>query len=151
MTTLHTEWPFEPVFGGLFSPQFTQNIFEEFDKPFEKAYDLKTIYPYDLIIVKGKNDETEKFLLNFALSGFLKEEISVKIIDDEIKIDIHHSREDTDNWKYVHKGIAQRSMKSTFKLGSLVDKENITMDYENGLLSIDIPVKQKESYEIKFK
>ena len=152
MTTLQTQWPYdEPLFGGIFSPQLEKAFLNGFEKSSEKVYNVESIYPYDLKIIRNKDKEVTKFILNFALSGFSKDEITVKVIDDDLKIEVEKQEEKcSDNIEFVHHGIAHRNMKVCFKIGSLVDKENISMKYEDGLLKIDIPVKPKETYEVKF-
>jgi len=149
MTLLSTQQCPHEALDGLFSPSFLRDLFSDLDSP-EAPYNVKSIYPYDLMIIKDKEGELEKFQLNFALSGFLKEDISVEIIDSELLIEVENKRTEVDYDKFVHNGIAHRGMKVKFKIGSSIDKENIAMKYENGLLMIDIPVKPKETYKVKF-
>ena len=149
MTTLSTQPCPHGALEGLFSPSFIRDLFSDLDSP-EAPYNVKSIYPYDLMIIKDADGEVEKFQLNFALSGFSEEDVSVKIINDELKIEVENERKSDASIDYVHQGIAHRAMKVNFKIGSLVDKENIAMKFKNGLLMIDIPIKPKETYTVKF-
>src|SRR5690606_20777823 len=67
--------------------------------------------PYDLEKV---GDNTYKLI--FALAGFTKDEITILQEKEQLVISGKIEKEEKDNSTYLHKGIARRSFKRTFKL-----------------------------------
>lgn len=84
--------------------------------------------PYNII----KLNDTET-LLELALAGFTKDELSVVVEDDKLKISANPegSAIVTD---YIYKGIAKRSFERSFKLSS--DAVVKSSAFEDGILSI---------------
>lgn len=154
MTTLSTQWPYEP-FTGLFSPSFVKDLFEGLDYPQKEAYDIKSDYPYDLYVERNEDKQIINYVLEYALSGFKKEDISVKVVGNELRVNVNQDTSDEVPGEsvrdYLHKGIAHRNTRVSFKLGSMVDKKKIAMEFNNGLLTINIPIMSEETVELKFK
>jgi len=125
MTNLPTIFGTE-VFDKLFG--------DEIGNEFRKLYEVNTTYPYNIYT---KDDVT---VIEFALAGFSKEEISV-VIEDDLLVISTDSDDTADEIVYKHHGIAKRNMITKFTLGSKVDKDNIKSSFENGLLKIELPIK----------
>jgi HSP20 family molecular chaperone IbpA len=114
-------------------------------------YGIKSDYPYNIYIERDDDNQIVSWNLQYALSGFTKEEISVKVVGDELRINVEKTKDDEcKEVEYYHKGIAHRDTRVNFKLGPLVDSDNIKMTFENGMLDITIPVSTKTTKEIKF-
>ena len=142
MTTLLRK---NDAWGGLFSPSFIDNMFNE---TYGKHCEISSDYPYDIFIERGEENQPICYKLRMALSGFSKKDISVKVIDDNLIIEINVAEKE--EREYIHHGIAHRNSKVVFKLGSKVDIDKITSKYEDGLLKIDVPIIEKAIRDIKF-
>lgn len=93
--------------------------------------------------------------LQFACTGFEKEELVVKVENDCLIVKAERkSKEDRSDEKILHNKLAVRDFEVSFKISEKLDAENITSSYKNGLLSVFIPLSQEikkknKSIEIK--
>lgn len=93
--------------------------------------------------------------LQFACTGFEKEELVVKVENDCLIVKAEKkSKEDRNEEKILHNKLAVRDFEVSFKISEKLDAENITSSYKNGLLSVFIPLSQEikkknRSIEIK--
>lgn len=136
--TVHTK--------NLFETLFNPTWFSALESSANNALTLQTSYPYNIKSVWDEDDKLQKILIEFALAGFDKSELDVKIVDDELQIlTKHNPPEDDPKTTFNHHGISKRDMKVVFKLGSKVNKTNIASTFKNGLLVIEIPTKVDET------
>ena len=85
--------------------------------------------PYDII----KQDE-ETFIIEFALSGFSKDDLNITVKENHLTIEGDYIRgEDLEN---QHKGIAKRSFTRDFVLADTLNVEDVT--FSEGILKIVI-------------
>ena len=94
--------------------------------------------PYDII----KQDE-ETFIIEFALSGFSKDDLNITVKENHLTIEGDYIR--GENLEYLHKGIAKRSFTRDFVLADTLNVENVI--FSEGILRITlkqiIPEEQK--------
>ena len=99
--------------------------------------------PYNIVKFDNKTYE-----LSFAVAGFSKKEISVT--QKEGNLFIEGNNNTTDEKDYLHKGIAERDFKQSFKLSEYMIVTDAKL--ENGLLKVllvqELP-KEKQPKEIK--
>ena len=99
--------------------------------------------PYNIVKYDNKTYE-----LSFAVAGFSKKEISVT--QKEGTLFIEGNNNTTDEKEYLHKGIAERDFKQSFKLSEYMIVTDSKL--ENGLLKVllvqELP-KEKQPKEIK--
>ena len=99
--------------------------------------------PYNIVKFDNKTYE-----LSFAVAGFSKKEISVT--QKEGTLFIEGNNNTTDEKEYLHKGIAERDFKQSFKLSEYMIVTDAKL--ENGLLKVllvqELP-KEKQPKEIK--
>ncbi|KYG82463.1 Hsp20/alpha crystallin family protein [Roseivirga echinicomitans] len=91
--------------------------------------------------------EEEAYTIEMALPGFKKEEISIYVEDDLLRVKAE--REDDYKDKYLRKEIHLDSLKRNFQLEENVDRDKIEAAYENGLLRILLPPNGKASHKKK--
>ena len=94
--------------------------------------------PYDII----KQDE-ETFLIEFALSGFSKDDLNITVKENHLTIEGDYIR--GEDLEYLHKGIAKRSFTRDFVLADTLHVEDVT--FSEGILRITlkqiVPEEQK--------
>ena len=99
--------------------------------------------PYNIVKFDNKTYE-----LSFAVAGFSKKEINVTQKEGNLFIEGNNSV--TDEKEYLHKGIAERNFKQSFKLSEYMIVTDAKL--ENGLLKVllvqELP-KEKQPKEIK--
>ncbi|AOS84545.1 heat-shock protein Hsp20 [Chlorobaculum limnaeum] len=114
--------PFISSMGSMMAPNFKVDISE----------DEKAVY------------------LSADIPGVKKEDVKVTMEDDVISICAERTQEEEDKKKNYHR--VERSWGSlsrSFALGDNVDAENITANYDNGVLKIVVPKKEPEEKKSK--
>jgi molecular chaperone IbpA len=104
------------------------DLFQEFGKAFP-ATTTSSYPPYNVVKV---NDE--KFVMEFAVAGFKKDEISVNT--EKNVLSIKAEKPETDEKNYLHKGIATRKFSRSFTLPEYFEVESA--GFEDGILYIDL-------------
>ncbi len=75
--------PIESFFETLFNPNYARHLTDDL----EKAFTVQANYPYNIKRVQDRDSGAlRKILLEFAMAGFDRKEISVKVVDDELFI-----------------------------------------------------------------
>lgn len=94
--------------------------------------------PYNVV-----KEDDNTFLIEFAVAGFSKRDISVE--QEKNALIITGSIEEDEDKKYVHKGIATRSFTRAFALAEYVEVRSAT--FEDGILTVklvrDIPKEEQ--------
>lgn len=114
--------PFISSMGSMMAPTFKVDISE----------DEKAIY------------------LSADIPGVKKEDVKVTIEDDVISICAERTQEEEEKKKNYHR--VERSWGSlsrSFTIGENVDSDNITANYDNGVLKIVVPKKEPEEKKSK--
>lgn len=93
-------------------------------------------------------DKEGNTILEFALVGAEKEDITVTVSGQTLKIEASPPKFEEEDNQFYQKKIAQRSLKKNYTLHERVDKENIKSNYKNGLLKVTIPIEKEEIRDI---
>lgn len=91
-------------------------------------YTTKSYPPYNII-----ETEPNKYLVELAVAGFAKEDISIEKLENKLTIT---GKREEDTRSYLSKGIATRSFTRQFILNDNVDV--VSADYRDGILSIEL-------------
>ncbi len=104
-----------------------------------------TIPTHDII------ENENEYIVDFALAGFKKEDVSLNI-DNNI-LSIEGERKVNDDIKYNRKNTFHGHFKKSFSLPENINLEKIDASFNDGILSIKIPKdeKLKLSKQIKIK
>ena len=120
-----------------FTP-FTLGLDETFSRLEAFAGSGTNYPPYN--IYNGSNSRT---ILEVALAGFSKEELSVETERNVLTISANKSSKEEK--KYSHKGISNKNFSRNWQLADDVEVESV--DFKDGLLTItlmkELPEKQK--------
>jgi molecular chaperone IbpA len=88
--------------------------------------------PYNVIKV-GE----DLFILEFALAGFDKEEISITVENNQLKVSGQRSEvEEDESVIFLHKGIAARKFSTVFNLPEYMEVESA--QFSNGILELTL-------------
>ena len=126
---------------------FSIGLDEVFDRlSITRQTTCETFPPFNII------KEGSKTIIEVALAGYNKNDISVVIEDGVLSIEgTGHSERVGDKDSHVHRGIASRRFTRQFTLGEHVEVNSATM--ENGMLTVELevvlpPEKQPKHIEI---
>lgn len=88
--------------------------------------------PYNIIRV-----EDDLFILEFALAGFDKSEVSITVENNQLKIKGQKSEvEEDQSVTFLHKGIAARKFSTVFNLPEYMEVESAL--FSNGILEVTL-------------
>ena len=127
---------------SVFGSSFLENVFADFDQVFKSprfSFD-DSFPPINLYVCSDNNACTYEL----ALTGYKKDWLSVEIDGTTLKIeaDVPEAKEDETKVYKKHR-IQAQSFKKAYKIPEGYDTESAEVTYEDGLLTIVIPVKAK--------
>lgn len=133
-------------FPTILSSSFFDDFFEDYDKMFDKFLGTSQIVPCDVIQNKDEGGNIIDTELRYALAGYDKDNIAIEIDDNVLtcKVEKTEKSEDTSKKNYLHKGISHRYIEFSYRLDGF-DKENITSSFENGILTIKLPISERKA------
>ena len=113
-----------PAFGTEFGVEFFQN----------------SSYPKVDV-----TDHPDKIMIAAEIPGLSKEDVSVDLEENVLTIS-GGKRETVEepDVRYIRKELKRSSFKRSFKLGDNMNVKNIKADFENGLLNVTVPKREKD-------
>ena len=131
---------------AIISPRLVNHLFSDIEELFRKD---QVGVPYDIIAHTNENNEVDYVQIIWALAGYDKTNINVSVLGDKLDVSVTKEDEQEDPKKqYWYRGITKRSLKSSFALLSAVDKGKINSQFKDGLLTVTLPLKQKEVIKV---
>lgn len=119
---------------------FDRFLEESFDNDFKK---IKTHYPMNILKIE-ENGSVMGYALEYALAGFSKEDIEVKVCGDVLTLTVEKKEEEEKSESnivesYIRLGISKSAFEYSYQLTEDIDKNNIKVSYKDGILRIDLP------------
>ena len=127
--------PFDKIFDQMVEAHYPDITKSVGVKPYQgSAYPKVNIYEYD-----------DKIGIVAEIPGLNKKQLNVDVEDGVLTIaGDKHSTFENDGAKVVRRELKQSSFKRSFELGEMLDGENITADFKDGVLSVSIPKMEPE-------
>jgi|TARA_B110001454_G_scaffold177124_1_gene169490 HSP20 family protein len=122
--------PFDKMFDSLVETQFPDMVKSVGVKPYQgSAYPKVNVYEYD-----------DRVGIIAEIPGLDKNQLDVSVEDGVLTIsgDKHSAFED-DGAKVIRRELKQSSFKRSFELGELLDGDDISAKFKDGILSVSIP------------
>ena len=127
--------PFDKMFDQMIQTQFPNVVQQVVVKPYQgTAYPKVNVYEYD-----------DKIGLIAEIPGLKKKQLNIEVEDSVLTIsgDKHNVWDDA-KAKILRRELKQSSFKRSFELGELLDGDNISASFTDGILSISIPKLEPE-------
>ena len=127
--------PFDKMFDQIVNSQFPEITKTVGVNPMQgTAYPKVNVYEYD-----------DKVGVIAEIPGLDKKDLNVEVEDGKLTIsgDKHSVPEDT-GAKVIRRELKQSSFRRSFELGELLDGDNISASFTDGILSISIPKLEPE-------
>ena len=122
--------PFDRVFDDMFS-----NMFPTFSRDFGEDFFVKGSYPK--VNVVNFDDCID---IEAAIPGMNREEVTVEVTDGTLTIQgSSNQRTDVDDGQFLRREIKRSKFQRSFRLGDNLDQAKITANYDNGILTLNIP------------
>ena len=125
MSTNYSE--FDILFHNFFNPQ----------SGFLSAAQAKQPHPLNIFYT----DDSLHF--EVACTGLTKDDVTVDIEDDVLKISYNKPEEETFHPGTIHRGLSKRLFDLGYKISAKYDLSKADAKLENGLLEINIPITDK--------
>lgn len=91
------------------------------------------------------SEEADRYHVELSAPGFSKENFKVQVEDGELIITAEHKTESkTENKKYSRREFSYGTFRKSFTLSDDVQADNISANYENGILNISIPKREEQ-------
>ena len=122
--------PFDKVFDKMLETNFPEDIDQVGVTPYSNsAYPKVNVYEYN-----------DKVGIVAEIPGLSKKQIKVDVEDNILTISgDKHSVWDDAKAKVLRRELKQSSFKRSFTLGELLDGDDISANFKDGVLSIEIP------------
>ena len=128
--------PFDKMFDEIVGKSFPEINQQVGVNPFQgTAYPKVNVYEYE-----------DKVGVIAEIPGLDKKDLNVEVEDGVLTIagEKHNGIFDEAKAKVLRRELKQSSFKRSFTLGDLLDGENITANFKDGILSIEIPKVEPE-------
>lgn len=133
-----------------------RSSFDLFDDFFDDGFITKREKTLMKTDIKEKKDS---YVIDIDLPGFEKENISLSLDNGYLKISaktVEEENKEDEEEKYVHKERFYGECSRSFYVGDNIEEEDISAEFKNGILKIEIPKKDetknlKETKHIEIK
>jgi HSP20 family protein len=122
--------PFDKMFDQMVETQFPDVVKSVGVKPYAgSAYPKVNVYEYE-----------DKIGIVAEIPGLNKKQLDVEVVEGVLTISgDKHSTFNDEGAKVIRRELKQSSFKRSFELGELLDGENISASFKDGILSVSIP------------
>ncbi len=119
------------------------NMLNDFDKNSNYASNANNMSAPLVNVINQDN----QYVIEVAAPGIKKEDISIKLENNKLVISSELKKEEKNekNVNYSIKEFGFSSFSKTFFVPKDIEAEKINADYNNGVLSVSIPKKEKEA------
>ena len=133
--------PFDKMFDQMVESQFPEVVRQVGIKPYgNTAYPKVNVYEYD-----------DKVGIVAEIPGLDKKQLNVEVEDGILTISgDKHSAFESEGAKVLRKELKESSFKRQFELRELLDGDNISANFKDGILSISVPKTEPEKSQKKF-
>ena len=127
--------PFDKMFDQIVATQFPDITKTVGVNPMQgSAYPKVNVYEYD-----------DKIGIVAEIPGLNKKQLDVSVEEGILTISgDKHSSFDAKDAKVIRRELKQSSFKRQFELGELLDGENISANFKDGILSVSVPKVEPE-------
>ena len=127
--------PFDKIFDQMLDTQFPEVVKQVGVKPYQgSAYPKVNVYEYD-----------DKVGIVAEIPGLDKNQLNVEVEDNTLTISgDKHGVWEEDGATVLRRELKASSFKRSFQLGELLDGDDISANFKDGILSIEIPKVEPE-------
>ena len=125
---------YSPV--SLLNTPFINDIFDVLPRT---ENETKTVFKPATDII----ETDEHFMVAVSLPGINKEDVTIEIEDDELRLTAERRLELPENAKLHLKEMREGKLERTFELGKTIDRDKIEASFSNGVLSLKLTKKEE--------
>ena len=127
--------PFDKMFDQIVEASFPDVTKSVGVKPFQgTAYPKVNVYEYD-----------DKVGIVAEIPGLDKKQLNIEVENGTLTISgDKHGVHEEEGAKVLRRELKSSSFKRSFELGELLDGDNVSANFQDGVLSVNIPKKEPE-------
>lgn len=131
---------------SVFGDDFFDSMLKDFNQIMKSPrFSFEDSFPpINVYAVNVEGEEGNGFFLESALTGYKKEWLSVSIEGTVLTIEAKVPEEKESDKQYLKRRIKATSFKKSYKIPEGYDVEKADVTYEDGLLSVFIPLKESK-------
>lgn len=88
-------------------------------------------------------DQDNAFIIEIMVPGFKKEDIHINLEQQTLKISAEVQQQEVQDEKFLRREFNISNLNRSFSLPKTVDMDNISADYNNGILKVTLPRKEE--------
>jgi HSP20 family protein len=89
-------------------------------------------------------NQENAFMIELSVPGYQKEEISINLEQQILRISAEAKQKEVDDDKYLRREFSLNGLNRSFNLPKNIDTEKISADFRDGILKITLPRKQED-------
>ena len=125
--TINERNPFDILFRNFFNAE----------EQFAPAFNSKQPHPLDIYY------DEEGLHFEGACTGLTKEDVSISVEGDLLKISYKKPESEIDFSEYIYHGLSKKSFDLGYKISPKYNLSKVGAEMENGLLKLHIPVSEE--------
>lgn len=88
-------------------------------------------------------NQDKAFVIEMAVPGYSKEDFSINLEQQVLKISAEPKQKEVDDDKFLRKEFSLNGVKRNFTIPKNIDTDNISADFRDGLLKITLPRREE--------
>jgi HSP20 family molecular chaperone IbpA len=128
---------------SIFRDNFVDNVFDDFFRdPFWQTTGVRSVSAMKTDV----RESEDGYQIEMELPGFSKEDVRAELKNGYLTVRAAHTedKEDKENEKYIRKERYSGHYQRSFYVGDQVTQEDITAAFKDGVLTVNIPKKEKQ-------
>jgi HSP20 family protein len=93
-------------------------------------------------------ENNDAYIVEMRVPGMSKEDFQIKLEKEKLTISTEKNQELNENVRYTRKEFSVQPFSRSFLIPETVDAENITGEYENGILKVTLPKKAESKNDL---
>lgn len=130
---------------SIFSESLFDDFFDDFARPARSAVRYNT--PTSTVMKTDVKENENGYELHIELPGYQKEDVKAQLKDGYLTIHAVTNQNDEqkdENGRFIRRERFYGTCRRSFYVGDEITEEDIKAKFENGVLKIAIPKKEKE-------
>lgn len=132
------------LMSGIFGESLFDDFFDDFARPARSAAKYNT--PATNVMRTDVKEDENSYELHIELPGYQKEDVKAQLKDGYLTINAEtkqNNDQKDENGKFIRRERFYGNCSRSFYVGEQITEEDIKAKFENGVLKINVPKKEK--------
>jgi HSP20 family protein len=120
--------------------EYNDGLSRLFNRFFEEEADCNQYFSMPPANIQEREKD---FLIEMAVPGYSKADFNLELDENRLVVSLDKQDQEQQSSGYLMREFGFNSFSRSFRLSNKIDKENISAQYENGMLQITVPKKKE--------